>query len=115
MPYRAHKNNTATINTQTKAEYKRKAAILLELMAAQRSSEGGAASEAFMQQLAAFRVDVDEAMLHMLRKRLHAAAEHQEVCVCVLGGGELSHSSSCSCCSCWQQLVDGVFWAVHLT
>jgi hypothetical protein len=41
-------------HTQTKAEYRRKAAILVELMSAQRN-EAGTASEAFMQQLSAFR------------------------------------------------------------
>ena len=66
------------IHSQSKAEYKRKAAILVELLAAQRN-EGGTASEAFMQQLAAFRVDVDEAMLFMLHKRLEAAVQHAEV------------------------------------
>jgi len=50
----------------------------VELLAAQRN-EGGTASEAFLQQLAAFRVDVDEAMLHMLGKRLEVALYHQEV------------------------------------
>lgn len=50
----------------------------MELLSAQRN-EGGTASEAFLQQLAAFRVDVDEAMLHMLSKRLEVALYHQEV------------------------------------
>jgi DNA-binding FrmR family transcriptional regulator len=78
---------------QTKAEYRRKAAILVELLSAQRN-EGGTASEAFMQQLAAFRVDIDEAMLHMLHKRLDAAVQHGEVC----WAGWLSCHVSCAVC-----------------
>jgi hypothetical protein len=76
---------------QTKAAYRRKAAILVELMTAQRN-EGGTASEAFMQQLSAFRVDVDEAMMHMLSKRLEAAQHHEEVIYC------RCRSLCCYCC-----------------
>ncbi|WIA21341.1 hypothetical protein OEZ85_000568 [Tetradesmus obliquus] len=60
----------------TRAEYKRKAAVLLELMAAQQqvNQEGG--QEALQQQLSAFRGEVDAALLHMLARRLQAAQQH---------------------------------------
>lgn len=58
-------------------------------MAAQRN-EGGTASEAFMQQLSAFRVDVDEAMLHMISRRLEVALQHEEVS-CVQSKADKSH------------------------
>jgi hypothetical protein len=69
---------TRTRTTQSRADYKRKAAILLELLAAQRG-EGEAAAEAFVQRLAAFASDLDEALLHMVAKRLQAAQQHGEV------------------------------------
>lgn len=51
-PFPAPPKNPST--AQTKAEFRRKAAILVELMSAQRN-EAGTASDAFMQQLSAFR------------------------------------------------------------
>lgn len=64
---------------QTRAEYKRKAVMLLELMAAQQqvNQEGG--QEALQQQLSAFRGEVDAALLHMLARRLQAAQQHGQV------------------------------------
>jgi hypothetical protein len=65
--------------SQTRADYKRKAAVLVELMAAQQQAgqEGGA--EAMQQQLSAFRSEVDAALLHMLARRVQAAQEHGQV------------------------------------
>lgn len=61
---------------QTRAAYKRKAAVLVELMAAQQSE---AAEEVLAQKLSAFRVEIDEALLHMLSKRVQAAQTHEQV------------------------------------
>lgn len=61
---------------QTRAEYKRKAAVLVELLAALQSE---AAEEAVLERLAAFRVEIDEPLLHMLAKRLEAAQQHEQV------------------------------------
>lgn len=65
------------VRTQTRAEYKRKAAVLVELISA--LQQGESALEAFEQKLSSFRVEIDEALLHMLSRRIEAARQLEEV------------------------------------
>jgi hypothetical protein len=67
------------LSLQTRAEYKRKAAVLLELMSAQQQVGQAGGQEALQQQLSAFKGEVDGALLHMLARRLQAAQEHGQV------------------------------------
>jgi hypothetical protein len=62
---------------QTHAEYQRKASVLVELLAAVQSEAAG--QEVLQQKLAAFRVEVDEALLHMVARRLEAARQLEQV------------------------------------
>ncbi|KAF8057922.1 SRC2 [Scenedesmus sp. PABB004] len=58
----------------TRAEYRRKAAVLVELLSAFAADGGG--EEVLAQKLAAFRVEIDEPLLHMLARRIEAAKTH---------------------------------------
>eukprot|EP00878_Enallax_costatus_P008521 GHUV01008909.1.p1 GENE.GHUV01008909.1~~GHUV01008909.1.p1 ORF type:complete len:420 (+),score=159.62 GHUV01008909.1:1558-2817(+) len=60
----------------TQAEYKRKAAVLVEFITA--LQQGESAQEAFEQQLSSFRADIDEALLHMLSRRIEAARQLEQ-------------------------------------
>lgn len=62
---------------QTRAEYKRKAAVLVEFISA--LQQGESAQEAFEQKLSSFKVEVDEALLHMLSRRIEAAKTLEQV------------------------------------
>ncbi len=68
---------------QTKGGYRRRAAVLVELLSA---------GPALEQKLATFRGEIDEALLHMALRRLKAAQDLQQV-----GGKLLDNTVNGSC------------------